>query len=284
MSEPMSAGEIEDVLSSIRRLVSEELRPIARAPKAEPDTKLILTPALRVVSNAGAEPKIVDDIGDAVVIVADAIDTTTEFEGENGDPAPVTDGAPMAWPEDPDDEGDVTQIDRFVFQSRQSGLAVPPVLTDEPDEPIVTECVAPGALVYSGEVLDAHYGTLDPVEAWAQVGPAEADDLVAIPMPEAGQDDLDQAWVDQAEAEVMAALSVQADDLGAESQAQDRKAPEDPSIFAEELRFDEAVLRDLVRDLIRQELQGSLGERITRNVRKLVRVEVARALSLHDLE
>ena len=51
-----------------------------------------------------------------------------------------------------------------------------------------------------------------------------------------------------------------------------------------EPRFDAAVLRDLVRDLIREELQGSLGERITRNVRKLVRVEVARALSLHDFE
>ena len=50
------------------------------------------------------------------------------------------------------------------------------------------------------------------------------------------------------------------------------------------MRFDEAVLRDLVRDLIREELQGSLGERIMRNVRKLVRVEVARALSLHDFD
>ncbi|MGQ0610795.1 MAG: hypothetical protein ACT4N9_06795 [Paracoccaceae bacterium] len=46
----------------------------------------------------------------------------------------------------------------------------------------------------------------------------------------------------------------------------------------------EAALRDLVRDLIREELQGTLGERITRNVRKLVRAEIARAMSMRDLD
>lgn len=43
--------------------------------------------------------------------------------------------------------------------------------------------------------------------------------------------------------------------------------------------FDENMLRDLVTDIIRQELQGVLGERITRNVRKLVRREIQRAMS-----
>jgi len=35
----------------------------------------------------------------------------------------------------------------------------------------------------------------------------------------------------------------------------------------------------MVRDIVRQELQGSLGERITRNVRKLVRREIQRSIS-----
>jgi hypothetical protein len=34
-----------------------------------------------------------------------------------------------------------------------------------------------------------------------------------------------------------------------------------------------------VRDIVRQELQGSLGERVTRNVRKLVRREIQRSIS-----
>ncbi len=53
--------------------------------------------------------------------------------------------------------------------------------------------------------------------------------------------------------------------------------PEDPMI-------DEETLRDIVRDIIREELAGTLGERITRNVRKLVRVEINRALTAREFE
>lgn len=48
--------------------------------------------------------------------------------------------------------------------------------------------------------------------------------------------------------------------------------------------LDEPALRDMVGQLIRQELQGPLGARITRNVRKLVRREVHRALASRDFE
>ena len=47
---------------------------------------------------------------------------------------------------------------------------------------------------------------------------------------------------------------------------------------------DEDVLNEIVRDLIREELQGALGERITRNVRKLVRAEINRALASRPYE
>jgi len=48
--------------------------------------------------------------------------------------------------------------------------------------------------------------------------------------------------------------------------------------------IDEDMLRDMVAEIVRQELQGSLGERITRNVRKLVRREIHRALASQDFE
>lgn len=79
-------------------------------------------------------------------------------------------------------------------------------------------------------------------------------------------------WADQAEAEVRARLER---DL-----AEAAPAPEAPA----SLTFDEAVLRDLVRDILREELAGALGERITRNVRKLVRAEIARALAARDFD
>jgi len=46
----------------------------------------------------------------------------------------------------------------------------------------------------------------------------------------------------------------------------------------------EAELRLLVADVLREELKGPLGERITRNVRKLVRREIAQALSSIELD
>ena len=48
--------------------------------------------------------------------------------------------------------------------------------------------------------------------------------------------------------------------------------------------LDVVTLRDMVTDIVREELQGPLGERITRNVRKLVRREIQRALASQDFE
>ncbi|NEX44719.1 hypothetical protein G3572_00750 [Rhodobacter sp. ETT8] len=230
----MSNHEIEDVLSSIRRLVSEDLRParaaeaaVAAAVTAEQEAagKLLLTPALRVV----APP-----------------------EGEGA--APVAAGAGAA---------------------EQHGAA--PVMQAEwPVEDVVARL---GAAV-AEEEWESPFG--DP-----QVWPVEAEPAVARPVA-AGQGIAaapkdapmdDGAWADAAEAAVRADL------------AQDAEEDVIASLYAAEaagdgagLRFDEEVLRDLVRDLIREELSGTLGERITRNVRKLVRAEIARALALREFE
>jgi hypothetical protein len=265
MSEPMSAGEIEDVLSSIRRLVSEELRPLNRSVRGDlqpestvkPDTKLLLTPALRVVPDPEPAP----------AEIADAAPEYEEFD----------DSAPMAWSHEPDEEGDVTRIDGFVFQGRARVQPTEDILDPRPEDGSASE-----AVIYHGVVLDPDEGLEARTEAWAQDGPAEELDLGSAEMPDDRAEAVDLAWMDQAEAEVMAALSGVQDEPSAKNAAPE--ADRETLGMGGEPRFDAAVLRDLVRDLIREELQGSLGERITRNVRKLVRVEVARALSLHDFE
>jgi hypothetical protein len=48
--------------------------------------------------------------------------------------------------------------------------------------------------------------------------------------------------------------------------------------------LDDATLRRIVAEVVREELQGSLGERITRNVRKLVRREIRIVLAMDDLD
>jgi hypothetical protein len=52
----------------------------------------------------------------------------------------------------------------------------------------------------------------------------------------------------------------------------------------EDTVVDEDFLRDIVSEIVREELQGDLGERITRNVRKLVRREIHRALASRDFD
>lgn len=47
--------------------------------------------------------------------------------------------------------------------------------------------------------------------------------------------------------------------------------------------LNEEMLRAMVAQIVREELQGDMGERITRNVRKLIRREINRALAIQDL-
>ena len=76
------------------------------------------------------------------------------------------------------------------------------------------------------------------------------------------------------------------DDLGAESASDPAAASGvDPALSAgldSDGPIDAEMLRDMVAEIVRQELQGALGERITRNVRKLVRQEVHRVLAAQD--
>lgn len=264
MPEPMSSVEIEDVLSSIRKLVSEDLRPQARIAAARVNSRLVLTPSHRVPT-----------------AILKSVPTGGEAPDERADqPAPADDrpglgplaGALSATAEaEPDEERDVTRIEGAVFQSR---LAVSRIenLTDAfparaPEQSLLGPAPEPAAPIYT-----------TPLVLERQIVPE-------VPPSTPPRDPDEEArWSDQAEAEVIAELSVQT--ATAPEDHRDEAADEDGqgTLFSEELRYDEAVLRDLVRDLIREELQGSLGERITRNVRKLVRAEVARALSLHDFD
>ena len=50
------------------------------------------------------------------------------------------------------------------------------------------------------------------------------------------------------------------------------------------LAMDEEALRQLVVDVVHQELQGVLGQRITRNLRRMMRREIQRAFVARDLD
>lgn len=274
MSEPLSSTEIEDVLSSIRRLVSEDMRPLPRAAAtaAVVGEKLILTPALRVVQDdetatnpatpmfvavprvqlslperaADPEPSV---LGLVVASVGAAVDAQPEdWEAETGDPQPVTGFHSEAS-----------------FQSRDWALPAPPIVEPPVVEPVQSE---PPLVAVGHFEMVAEAEVEADLPGWAQhedgAEPPDAADPVIH-----GSIEPDPVWADAAEASVIASLT--------EPEAE-------PDDGFDGMRFDEDVLRELVRDILREELAGRMGERITRNIRKLVRAEIARTLATQNFE
>ncbi len=98
------------------------------------------------------------------------------------------------------------------------------------------------------------------------------------------------AWEDNVELDakgspVLEAADAQSSDTDHEAQEATGAGQASSAGFGmDEQLMDEEALRDLVSEIVRAELQGALGERITRNVRKLVRREIHRALTTQDME
>lgn len=235
MSEPVSSAEIEDVLSSIRRLVSNDAEAsqeeVSVEPaKPEPAGKLILTADFRV-----AEPR-----DDAIEIEA---------------------------PNDSDVEEVVSEDVAFEFHHTEQ-----PAEAEAADE---QSAAAPDENVTGLEdtiaELEAAIGQQD--GEWEPDGSgfeedAEAEEVMSEPV---------QDWIEGTAEDLDAETAVDAAEADTEE--------EDPDLFGvEDSVIDEETLRDMVSDIVRQELQGALGERITRNVRKLVRREINRVLASQDFD
>lgn len=340
MSGQMSSIEIENALASIRRLVSDDFRPPARpqiVPQIVVEQKLILTPALRVVTSAvAAKPAPVlmatgDGQPTSVVNqpsgLADVSDLPSERPAQVNRPAvaslprlhlgaeleiaPATPNvvatlsqavdrqAGLDWDaETGDPEPDVSSLDwsSFTFarrSMRETWTARAAAVTTAAETVLGTPSgfsAAPMSSLPIGDEADfvSAVDSAPPEDhAW------QADDPAVVTF-EATED-----WADAAEAEVIASLNQTTDDhqdptlQSGPNLAPSVSAGTDQAIAAEVLPrvaqeedniFSEQVLRELVRDLIREQLQGDLGERITRNIRKLVKAEIARAMAVHALE
>ena len=276
MSERMSSVEIEDVLSSIRRLVTEDLRP---KPPAM-DEKLLLTPALRVVPAVAAVEAIADPVETAAEDVEDAADIPVfihQYGARHSAAAPdLAEAVTSIGAAVPDDgyeseTGEAGPADAMpVPDWPEASWVAPDVISDVDEAEVVAQ---PGDLPGWAQAEDLDLPGKDLAAEAAEAPYTHAG------VDEAGLDDLavDDAAVEEADfdpngdlAEAAALAALAAEDDLAETQGL--------------MELDEDMLRDIVRDIIHQELHGSLGERITRNVRKLVRAEISRAMATRDLE
>ncbi len=198
-------------------------------------------------------------------VIDDPRDVTSDMTSDAlADAWPVQDWAAAGEPDilldedaqDAPDDAGWPEPEAATIDSQPVAMAEEPAMTDKEDPADLPDWAR-----METEPVDA-----DPVEIEPPVTPAAA---------AAHQGSADPRWADSAEAEIRRELE---DEVTASAFA--RFADDD----LDDRAFDEDMLRDLVRDIIREELQGALGERITRNVRKLVRAEIARALAVRDFE
>lgn len=243
MSEAMTNREIEDVLSSIRRLVAQESRPQAPAdqspappqpgpaafqhrpafphpPARQPAERLVLTAAQRVT-----EP--------------DAAASTAPQDRPEAQDLP----APQPEPSIQDRPGMARSELEATISELESALAFPSVLTplhEQARSAVVaqTEPEAAAGDAAAGAGLDASARAYS-AEVPATQEPAAASPPAEVSAPPPSEDD--HALIDEDE------------------------------------------LAEMISRLVRAELRGQLGEKITLQVRKLVRAEVTKLLDERKL-
>ncbi len=231
MSDPVTNADIEDVLAQVRRLVLQAAPPdvarIGASARATAQTRLVLTPALRVGEAEGSEDEAPPGAShvngpaprpatprapapEPPLLLCDPLAGKTRRAQEaKGIEAALGAGA---WEPDGSEPPDRT-LGGLLDEGREAGA--PPVLRRRVQEPARAEPAAPPAI------------------------PSATSPSTPAPAP----------------------------------------APAPPLAGAEgPPALDEGRLRALVVEVVRAELQGELGERVTRNIRKLVRSEVFRAL------
>lgn len=257
MSGPLSSNEIEDVVSSIRRLVSADMRP-RPAPRSQGEDKLILTPALRVVT---------DDTEASMPAPPSAAKAETEAEAA---PQIVdADWQDPIWQEEP------TPLAELALGAEEAELVLP---SEEEEAPPLVETAAEPVWEVPSEFEEDLPETVIPEAQIAGFPPGPRDG---------------EAWA-------MVQEDISADPATVEPETVVREAERvAPTVFSSILDeaqtlvdkdgnpltvLDEEALKEIVRSIIREELQGVLGERITRNVRKLVRAEINRALAARALD
>lgn len=162
-------------------------------------------------------------------------------------------------PQPPQDQETVEETEPSPNHPATSDTIADAVIDDDFEEALnkaVAGSLSSAALARDEDWQEDGQGTAPEDEAVDQSDPAETPEATSEPQPD-GQ---------------------------AQPQPEDEPRPDPVAAPVAALVLDEDALRPIVAKLIREELQGELGERITSNVRKLVRREIMRAMSSREFE
>jgi len=303
MSDPMTNVEIEDVLSSIRRLVSDGDKARTRDPApvqphvpadagveshkqsgGEKSEKLLLTPAFLVVDSVDPARAPDDDVWVEDVPEDMAADQKTVTDDWDDKAAMGTSHSPAQGEHDDGDEQDAPlSLTDMIWESEAE--TADGAEARIPDRADLAATIA--ELEASISTDDSEYepdGSEVPVGTIAWPGPSTRrfEDAEDAQLEDSTQD------ADAAGDEIGEAPELTIDDALSDSDMQTADAYADDDLDdlldVGGLEIDEAALRAMIGQVVREELTGPLGERITRNVRKLVRREIYRILSSQEFD
>ena len=328
MTDNVVKAGIEDVLSSVKRLVSEDGRKSAQTDaqaKPRKPGRLVLTDALRIgapdadgqkaaplklepeySAEVSAKPMLLraSDIvrSEGATKDAKADDTTAEVgdKTETADPVGSLSAkiealeAAIARTEDqwePDGDSDDaysgTPTQNLTWSAEEAFEAPVDAPKDDADDvdlsqtatfvrdPQVIASTDRAENADAAEKSAAEPNFDDPVAEAFKSQPAED----YAPVEEAN---IDEAPADEPTVADMADPVAEQEIVGdiVEGRAEvEPSQDQQPAVV-----IDEDALQELVAEVVRTELQGALGERITRNLRKMVRREIQRALAAQELE
>lgn len=339
MSDPVSNADIEDVLSSIRRLISAGQSDQQDSDDADApiDNKLILTPAFRVFEGDRADAVDakkddstsqfssgrdipVESLEQSALAPEDSsakaagVEKTEELTpvGLSVDPEAIEPGlqstAEMPMPPadsqvdfednwDSDAFGETAQV--AFLHERLSRAAVDAAPEDAEEEspavkaadPMIASQVDDTAEDDAAVVDVAAEQTLDQDNLKDDGASTDARTALeangeALVDDAAADDDDDQPILDDTDSEDQ---TIDADFQDTDAQAVTGRVEIDEAPMAEIVEddtdfIDEAYLQDIVSRIVRDELKGEIGVKITQAVRRMVRREVTRALSLEKFD
>ncbi|PJE35175.1 hypothetical protein CVM52_18475 [Pseudooceanicola lipolyticus] len=285
---PVNTIPWKDRVAEVRKAAAEA-RDTGAGPRDEP--------VLQLGKSASADTPRGEDSGKLVIsedearqAVAESIAQVAELAKAHAEAALASELEDMAS-EDEDQTGDAEEVQASDAAEGAEAAELPGAESAaEVGEPEATEAEASAEVVTEDTVAEVEEPTAEASEPLV-LGPEFAE--VEDDTPESPDVD------DAAEAPAVETPEVAATDAAEPAQAAEEAAEPEPvvtaaaaaeaedapvDLTADETVLDEDSLRELVADIVRQELQGALGERITRNVRKLVRREIHRALTAQNLE
>lgn len=307
MSDPVSNAEIEDVLSSIRRLISESKASEGQEASTKTE-KLVLTPAFRVHDESNSKPSSPAPQRDRVLELEDPVigaGTRSRHVDEAAKPItreekPQEAERLQAEAETPRSSTDDHPIP--VFSHR--GYSKTPVEDAEELPPLMSEAEQ-DATTLTGRFAEFEYSANQKPDAWeADEGDETAQSDVLMFHAARLRTDSDEGITDtetrdwpKGEDAPEAPFVAVKDATDAERQPpnelrQNHSAPLVPDAHAGDVEIvgddtdiiDEEVVQAMVARLVREELQGEVGEKITQSIRRFVRREIERALTLKGLE